>query len=56
MNDLHIFIFYSCSAATEHGYLATSDCMSDSVVSMKKIPNFPGLVVGHTAFGDFCLW
>ncbi|XP_052626125.1 uncharacterized protein LOC111915815 isoform X2 [Lactuca sativa] len=44
------------SAATEHGYLATSDCMSDSVVSMKKIPNFPGLVVGHTAFGDFCLW
>ncbi|CAH1417045.1 unnamed protein product [Lactuca virosa] len=44
------------SAATEHGYLPASDCMSSCVVSMKKIPNFPGLVVGHTAFGDFCLW
>ncbi|KAI3720171.1 hypothetical protein L6452_21084 [Arctium lappa] len=44
------------SASTEHSYLPTSDCMPNYIVEMKRIPNFPALVVGHNVFGDFCLW
>ncbi|KAI3763700.1 hypothetical protein L2E82_13694 [Cichorium intybus] len=44
------------SAATEHIHLPTSDCMPNHITQMKKIPNSPALVVGHTSFGEFCLW
>ncbi|KAI3731524.1 hypothetical protein L1987_62712 [Smallanthus sonchifolius] len=46
----------SWSAPTYQSYLSTSDCMPNCIVEMKRIPNFPALIVGHSAFGDFCLW
>ncbi|KAI7728960.1 hypothetical protein M8C21_020056, partial [Ambrosia artemisiifolia] len=46
----------SWSAPTDHSCLPMSDCMPNCIVEMKRIPNFPALIVGHSAFGDFCLW
>ncbi|KAJ9563742.1 hypothetical protein OSB04_008902 [Centaurea solstitialis] len=45
----------SSIASTEHSYLPTSDCMSNYIVEMKRMPNFPALIIGHSVFGDFCL-
>ncbi|KAK9074569.1 hypothetical protein SSX86_007167 [Deinandra increscens subsp. villosa] len=46
----------SWSAPTDQSYLSTSDCMPNCIVEIKKVPNFPALIVGHSAFGDFFLW
>ncbi|KAK1413720.1 hypothetical protein QVD17_35498 [Tagetes erecta] len=45
----------SWRAPTDQSYLSTSDCMPN-IVEMKRIPNSPALIVGHSAFGDFFLW
>ncbi|KAL8230010.1 hypothetical protein R6Q57_014910 [Mikania cordata] len=46
----------SWSAPTDQSYLSTSDCIPNCIVEMKRIPNFPALIVSHSASGDFCLW
>ncbi|KAJ0449622.1 putative chromatin remodeling & transcription regulator FYR family [Helianthus annuus] len=46
----------SWSAPTDQSYLSTSDCMPNCIVEMKRIPNFPALIIGHGAYGDFYLW
>ncbi|KVH97689.1 hypothetical protein Ccrd_000190 [Cynara cardunculus var. scolymus] len=41
------------SESTEHSYLPTSDCMPNYIVEMKRIPNFPALIVGHSIAPKF---
>ncbi|XP_071739268.1 uncharacterized protein [Rutidosis leptorrhynchoides] len=44
------------SEPTDQSCLPPSDSTPNCIVQMKRLPNFPALVVGQTAFGDFFLW
>ncbi|KAF9591574.1 hypothetical protein IFM89_004628 [Coptis chinensis] len=44
------------SDRAEEFILPTVDHMSPCIMEIKRIPNYPSLIIGHNGFGDFGLW
>ncbi|PHU02223.1 hypothetical protein BC332_27474 [Capsicum chinense] len=54
---LYIWVMNSkWSAETEECCLLPPDCPPFSSIKLKRIPNFPNLVLGYNGFGEFSLW